>query len=187
MSSTQVPLWVPVVVALVGFVGVLGAQLISAWRDDRRWRREQEREETRWSRDRAREIENREYDGRREAYTQVIAAIEGFDWLVYPALTALRRGDELADEQIAELRRAREEMRQSLGPVNLHAPQRFNELLRNAMLPRSRLAMTLANVPPDMALVEELWRSGKTGYRRMRAEMRVDLGLDAEPLPEDDD
>ncbi|MFE3225540.1 hypothetical protein [Nocardia sp. NPDC059228] len=29
----QVPVWVPIVVAAPGFIGVLGAQLIAAWRE----------------------------------------------------------------------------------------------------------------------------------------------------------
>jgi hypothetical protein len=66
MSSTQVPLWVPVIVALLGFIGVLGAQAIAAWRDDRRWQQEAEREELRWNRDRAREKDNRSYQGRHD-------------------------------------------------------------------------------------------------------------------------
>ncbi|MFE3002673.1 hypothetical protein ACFXG4_47875 [Nocardia sp. NPDC059246] len=31
----QVSVWVPIVVAALGFIGVLGAQLIAAWREDR--------------------------------------------------------------------------------------------------------------------------------------------------------
>lgn len=185
MSSTQVPLWVPVVVAVVGFVGVLGAQLISAWRDDRRWAREQERADLLWQRERRREVDNRDYEGRKLAYAQVVAAVEGFDWLVYPVMAEVRDGREPSPEQLADVRRAREEMRQSLGPINLHAPYRFNELLRNAMLPRSRLAMNLTNGARDLDRIETLWQAGQTGYRRMRAEMRVDLGLDAEDLGEE--
>jgi hypothetical protein len=40
MSSGGVPLWVPLVVALVGLVGVLTAQALANRRDDRRWIRE---------------------------------------------------------------------------------------------------------------------------------------------------
>jgi hypothetical protein len=180
-----VPLWVTILVALVGFIGVLTAQFIAAWREDRRWRREQEREEVRWNRERAKEIENRDYDGRQSAYVQVISAAEGCDWLVYPVIKMLRRGERLGEVELADVRRVREELRHSLGMVNLYAPQRFHELVRKCMLPRSNLALELMNPEPRRERVEVLWDESQTGYRRMRMEMRRDLGLDAEDLPED--
>jgi hypothetical protein len=185
VSSSQVPLWVTVAVAFVGFVGVLTAQFIAAWREDRRWRRDQEREEIRWRRERARELENRDFEGRQNAYAQIIAALEGYDWLVYPAIAAVRRAEELSPEQKADVWRARDELRQSLGPVNLYASRKFNALLRDSTLPRSRLAMYLTTGPlPEPERVKELWALSQLGYRRMRAEMRKDLGLDAEDVPE---
>jgi hypothetical protein len=65
--SSQVPIWVPIAVALLGVAGVLLGQHMSARREDRRWSREQrrddhriqhelEREELRWQR--ARHAEN---------------------------------------------------------------------------------------------------------------------------------
>lgn len=45
----QVSVWVPIVVGLLGVVGVISGQLVSAWREQRRenirWRREREKEE----------------------------------------------------------------------------------------------------------------------------------------------
>lgn len=186
MSSSQVPLWVTLLIALLGLIGVLSAQLIAAWREDRRWRREQQREDHRWKRERQRELDNRDHEGRQTAYAQVIAAIEAFDFLVYPAMSALRNGREITDEIAADVRRARDELRQCLGPINLLAPQRFNELLRTAALPRSRLAMDVAGGHNrDRDHVEKLWNDGQAGYRHMRARMREDLGLDTEELPDD--
>jgi hypothetical protein len=48
--SSQVPVWIPLAVAFLGVLGVIAGQIINAWREDRRWRREQEREEIRWQR-----------------------------------------------------------------------------------------------------------------------------------------
>ena len=48
--SGQVSVWVPIVVALLGLAGVIGGQIINAWREDRRWQREQRREDIRWQR-----------------------------------------------------------------------------------------------------------------------------------------
>lgn len=188
--SSQVPLWVTIAVAFVGFAGVLSAQFIAAWREDRRWRRDQAREDKKWSRERDKEIENRDYEGRKNAYGQIIADVEAYDWLVYPVVAAVRRMADnpqiLRDDQKAEVSKAREELRHSLGPVNLFAPQRFNDMLRKTMLPRSRLAMYLTTGPaPEWTRVKELWDESQRGYRVMRAEMRRDLGLDAEVLPEE--
>ncbi|WP_132125083.1 hypothetical protein [Actinocrispum wychmicini] len=182
---SQVPLWVTILVAFVGFVGVLSAQLIAAWREDRRWRREQEREELRWRRERQRELDNRDFDLRKDSYAQVISAVEAFDWIIYPIIKGFRRDPQLNAEDLADARRVREELRHSLGQVNLYAPTRFNDLLRGAMLPRSNLVMELINDQQDREKIETLWDSSQTGYRRMRAEMRRDLGLDAEDLPDD--
>lgn len=178
------PLWVTILVALVGFVGVLSAQFIAAWREDRRWRREQEREELRWRRERERELSNRDYDLRKDSYAQVISAVEAFDWIVYPIIKGFRRNPDLSAEDLADARRVREELRHSLGQVNLYAPTRFNELLRGAMLPRSDLVMELTGQRPEREKIETLWDTSQAGYRRMRVEMRRDLGLDAEELPE---
>ena len=45
----QVAVWVPILVGLLGMAGVIGAQLVNAWREQRRedirWRREREKEE----------------------------------------------------------------------------------------------------------------------------------------------
>lgn len=178
--SSQVPLWVTIAVALVGFSGVLCAQLIAAWREDRRWRREQEREELRWNRERTRELENRDYENRRDAYAKVVSALEAFDWMIFPALKDLRNGKRAAGEHTTVLQQAREEIRQAVGPIQLLAPLSIAALVRDAALPRSNLAMHLMTDNPDRERGEQLWREGQDGYEHLRARMRADLGLDAE-------
>ena len=173
VSSSQVPLWVTILIALVGLLGVLSAQLIAAWREDRRWRR-----------DRQREVDNRDFEGRRDAYNQMMSALEAFDWLVYPVIKRFRRDPELTEDEVADVRRAREELRHSLGPVYLHAPQRFNDLIRKATLSRSDLAMELM-ADRSRERVESMWDRAQTGSRMLRAEMRADLGMDTENLPAD--
>jgi hypothetical protein len=185
--SSSVPLWVTIAVAFVGFAGVLGAQFIAAWREDRRWRREQEREDKRWERERVKERENRSYEGRQDAYVKIIAAVEAYDWLVYPVVAAVRRIADnpqvLRPDQRDDVWRAREELRHSLGPVNLFASERFNELLRKTMLPRSRLSMYMSadTRAPEWTRVKELWDESQAGFKQMRVEMRRDLGLEALP------
>ncbi|MET0134153.1 MAG: hypothetical protein ABW215_11235, partial [Kibdelosporangium sp.] len=130
MSSSSVPLWVTILVAFVGFVGVLSAQFVAAWREDRRWRRDQQREDKKWDRERAKEIDNRSFEGRQNAYAQIIASVEAYDWLVYPVIAMVRRDALPGAEEKTEVRRAREELRLSLGPVNLFAPAHIKDMLR---------------------------------------------------------
>jgi hypothetical protein len=77
-------------------LGIIGGQLINAWREDRRWLRELQREDQRWERERARdreqlEVERRRVDAQRahdariewrlqrfEVYQQFLAAVDAF-------------------------------------------------------------------------------------------------------------
>ncbi len=174
-------MWVPIVVAALGFIGVVTAQLIAGWREDRRWRREQQREDQRWQRERQRDGEQRRYEGRAAGYAEVIGAIESFDFVLYQAMRVRERGERLEEQLQQDLRASSAQLRASLGPVNLHAPEKVRTMLPGATLPRSRLCSALlAGVQPERH--RELWREGQLGYRRMRAEMRGDLGLDAEDI-----
>lgn len=51
MQTGQVSVWVPIIVGVLGLVGIVAAQFVNAWREDRRWKREQEREDVRWQRE----------------------------------------------------------------------------------------------------------------------------------------
>ncbi len=184
MSSAEVPLWVPIVVALLGIAGVLGAQLTAAWRDDRRWRREAEREELRWSRDRTREKDNRSYEARQEAYAQLIGAIESFDWLMFPAYNATRLGHAVTEDMLTDVRVTRDEARRALGLGNLQAPEPIRAKLKDAMITRSTLAMRILRQGADPEDSAELWTTAQRAYRQLRADMRQDLGVQTEVLPE---
>ena len=183
MSSGQVPLWVPVVVALLGLAGVLGAQVIAGWREDRRWRRELEREELRWTRERAKDRENRSYEGRAKAYAEVIGAVESFDWVLYDARRVLRAGETLPEELTGDLRKAAAQARNSLGAVNVHAPERIRAMLRESLVRRSTLATKLLGGQHGDE-ERRLWREAQREYKVMRRAMREDLGLDFEESPD---
>jgi hypothetical protein len=85
MSSNQVPLWIPIVVALVGLVGVLAAQVIASRREDKRWDREVHREDQRWAREQESRAEARS-DKRRQELADAIAAFAS-------SATSLRRAE----------------------------------------------------------------------------------------------
>ncbi|SFB45681.1 hypothetical protein SAMN05216266_11285 [Amycolatopsis marina] len=180
---SQVPVWVPIVVAALGFVGVVTSQLIAGWREDRRWRREAEREDLRWRRERQRDWESRSFDGRVAGYSEIIGPIEAFDWVLFRARRVVESGAGLDEHLATDLRGVSHQARNSLGAVNLHSPERIRVRLREAMIPRVRLSTRLLDGERRDDL-RELWDTGQREYRLMRAEMRRDLGLDAEELPE---
>lgn len=179
MSAAQVPLWVPLVVALLGLAGVVTAQLIAGRREDMRWAREQEREELRWLRERQREQDERRYRGRLDAYSQVIGALEAWGWALYPAKHwVLNRGQVLDEAQRAELSRLRDLARDALGPMNLFAPDDLRELMRVAVLARADFttSMLAGNVSDEDLRTQ--WHHSWEAYRTMRSAMRRDLDID---------
>ncbi len=164
--SSHVPLWVPVAVALLGLAGVIVTQLLN-----------NRREELRWQRDR----EARSHDARATAYAEVMGVIESFDMVLFENRNAREAGEPV--EQ-AEVREAAGEARRALGPVNLHAPEAVRVLLSKAILPRMHLARRILNNASDPATLRPIWDTAQVNYRVLRAEMRRDLGLDAEDLAE---
>ncbi|MCK2240395.1 MULTISPECIES: hypothetical protein [unclassified Crossiella] len=168
---TQVPLWVPVAVGLLGFLGVLGAQFIAAWREDRRWNREKSRDE-----------DNKRFDARRTAYAEVIGALESWDWVLHPLKDKARGKDlEIGEPELVDLRTAWIEAKNVLGPINLVATTEIRDLLRTAMIARSRLSRELTADGPENArleLVEKHWAQAQDAYARLRNVMRRDLGFE---------
>lgn len=205
MPSAQVPLWVPIIVGLLGLGGVLGAQLIAGWREDRRWHREVDREELRWQRERLRLREERRYTGREQAYGRMIGLLEAWQWVLHPVKERVIKGTGELDEPMRrELATIRDEAREALGPMNLHAPDDIRHLMRDAVLSKVRLTRALlgeeplgggppgeeplgegppggerpGDGPPDREAMYAQYRRSLTHYYAMRAAMRRDLGID---------
>ena len=177
--TTQVSVWVPVVVGLIGLAGVLGAQLIAGWRDDRRWKRQQQREEARWQREQVTEREQRSYTGRQEAYAKLIGLLETWSWVLYPAQhRVLIENGELTGEMRAELREMRTLAREALGPVNLYAPTEIRNLMQPAILSKADLTAALLAGDAEQDRLAGLWDETKTTYLTLRAALRRDLGVD---------
>jgi hypothetical protein len=185
MSSADVPLWVPIVVGVLGFGGVLGAQLVAGWREDRRWQRELQREDLRWQRERERLREERRYAGREEAYGRMIGLLEAWQWVMHPAKERMIKAgaDELDEAMRRELSNIRDQAREALGPMNLHAPADIRRLMRDAVLSKVRLTRALIGEDRamDRAAMAELYEQGLQHYYAMRTAMRRDLGVD-EPV-----
>jgi hypothetical protein len=180
--GSQVPVWIPIVVALLGLAGVLLTQVLSGRREARRMTEETAREERRWQRER----EARTHETRAEAYALLLGALEAFDGVLFQARAVREAGDQLDEHQVKELREVRSETQHALGPVALHAPEAVRRLVSDAALPRMRLTTTLLDTDgdTDTAKTRAAWDAGQRGYRVMRARMRQDLGFDAEPVEE---
>ncbi|MEV4056994.1 hypothetical protein AB0J55_37805 [Amycolatopsis sp. NPDC049688] len=179
--GSQVPVWIPVVVALLGLAGVILTQILSGRRENRRMAEDAAREERRWQRER----EARTHETRADAYAQLMGVLEAFDGVLFQARAVVESGRKLDEHQLAELREVRSEAQHALGPVVLHAPEAVRRLVSDATLPRMRLAaMLLDPDPDDGARLRPAWDAGQRGYRVMRARMRADLGFDAEPVDE---
>ncbi|AEK41576.1 hypothetical protein DV26_29100 [Amycolatopsis mediterranei] len=174
------PVWIPIVVALLGLAGVILTQILSGRREIRRMAEEAAREERRWQRER----EARTHETRADAYAQLMGVLEAFDGVLFQARAVRESGGELDEHQLEELREVRSEAQHALGPVVLHAPEAVRRLVSDATLPRMRLAAMLLDPDDDRTRLRPAWDAGQRGYRVMRARMRADLGFDAEPVDE---
>jgi hypothetical protein len=89
MSTSQVPVWVPLVVAFVGalvtFAGVVVTAILTSRRDEKRWNQEMDREKERWAREQEVRAEARN-DRRRQELAEAIAVYAS-------SVTALRRAE----------------------------------------------------------------------------------------------
>lgn len=164
--SSQVPLWIPIAVALLGLAGVIATQLLNNRREELRWRRDREA---------------RSHDARAIAYAEVMGVIEAFDMVLFENRNAREVAKSINE---ADVREAAGEARRALGPVNLHAPEAVRVLLSKAILPRMQLSRLILNDASDPITLRPIWDTAQVGYRVLRAEMRRDLGLDAEDLAE---
>ncbi|RJQ82311.1 hypothetical protein D5S17_02960 [Pseudonocardiaceae bacterium YIM PH 21723] len=162
------PLWVPIAVAALGFIGVLTTQVIGAWREDRRWRREKEhRDLDHWRK------------AKQEAYATLIGSVERWDMVMFPVWMARKTERVPTDEQTEKLLAAQDATEQSFGLVNLVSPEAIRQWIPRTVLVRSRLTTRLLyRSETDVAELEEFWEQGQENYKTLRALMRGDLDID---------
>jgi hypothetical protein len=176
--GSQVPVWIPIVVAMLGLAGVVLTQILAGRRERQRWREDEAREERRWQRER----DARTYELRATAYAEVIGAIEAFDGVLYQARQTRESNEPIDDHQRSGLREAMSEAQHALGAVNLHAPEAIRIRIREATLPRMRLSTMLLDPASSTSKMRPAWDASQIAYRELRALMRRDLGFDAEPM-----
>jgi hypothetical protein len=110
MAQGQVSVWVPIVVAVLGILGLVLGQLVNAWREDRRWQRELAREDVRWQREQEREIARHvretEVHWREErlaAYAHFAETMDTWRELLVSAIDQKRFGESAAEEEFAKM------------------------------------------------------------------------------------
>ncbi|UMP05406.1 hypothetical protein [Amycolatopsis sp. EV170708-02-1] len=161
MQGGQVPLWTPLVVALLGIIGVVAGQLVNAHREDRRWRREQVRDDVRWARERRRWAEERESeterywrDQRLRIYTAFLAAISNLRVEMRYAGDTLQESAELDQprrERLLDLAATARDLYAPLGVVGpADVRDQATELIR---ISAALLGGHLVDTAPLLALV----------------------------------
>lgn len=94
MPSGQVSVWVPIVVAVLGILGVVTGQLINLWREERRWERERSREDLRWERERRRDLDTQWRERRFDVHVEVLAAFRDWEGSLARAVAVRAAGHE---------------------------------------------------------------------------------------------
>lgn len=189
--TTSIPLWVPLVVAILGLIGTAGGTtagvVITQRRSDARentaWQRERERERERW----AREDAARTFELRRETYIEFYTAVSrqlADLYLVYskrrhPAMATT--AVEPSEEIIADVRRAHQKLRLYGSSVVVAASGKVLKHVEG-----TRGAFYMEGRSTDGATVEKLVaviRKNLESQEREQAELlrviRADLGIPA--------
>ncbi|MEU6586736.1 hypothetical protein [Nocardia sp. NPDC046763] len=143
-----------------------GAQLIAAWREDRRWQR-----------DISRHQDDRLFAARSDAYAHLLGSIEYWDAALFRPV----RDRDVIPGDLDRLDAAYEAAIRGLGSVNLFAPEHVRAWILEAMRPRMDMTQMVARgADSDVKRMLDAWREAQIAYRTLRALMRADLGMDAE-------
>ena len=123
MSSGLVSVWVPIVVAVLGILGVVAGQLINFWREDRRWERETLRENLRWERERQRDIDAQWRERRFDVYVELLAAFRDWEGSLAMAVAARAADHGLAEQDILTAHADR--VQQALSTLMIFGPNQL--------------------------------------------------------------
>ncbi|MEW2507455.1 hypothetical protein ACQPXB_39865 [Amycolatopsis sp. CA-161197] len=121
MESGQVSVWVPIVVAVLGILGVVSGQLINVWREERRWAREAVREDQRWARERRRDIDAHWREKRFDVHIAVLAAFRDWERALEKPVAAREAGHEPGG--LDELRALDDRVQEVLSSLMIFGPR----------------------------------------------------------------
>ena len=190
MGSGQVSIWVTVTVAVLGIVGVIAGQLVNAWREDRRWRRELQREDLRFDRETSREQKRTELehthqwrDERLAAYSEFLGAFDRYGQALQRVLFRLWTDQPVSDELEEEVAAARQGISEPMARVHLVASDATHHECFMALSHLTHLKVSI-----DQGAWEEDGAIHPNGThirvvmatRAARRALRADLGLETE-------
>lgn len=181
MQGGQVPLWVTLMVAVLGILGVVAGQLINAHREDKRWLREQAREDLRWERERQVRAEDRAHetelywrDRRLHVYAAFLASISTVRAEMRYASDLLRENGELTQSRHQRLVELVATARDLYAPMGVVGPPEIRAEATGLIRVFAReLACLLDGHPVDTTPLLEL-------VRRFAAAARYALGVESD-------
>lgn len=186
MPSGQVSVWVPVAVGLIGLAGVLGAQVIAAWREGKRWRRDMDREDLRWQRDRDKDRESKEHDVALQlntqklvCYSQFALAVTGWNAELLRAAQALRGTGTVPSELGSRLRERAEIAEASLATMEILGSDTVRDAGRDAIEVLGQLhdAISASAAVPTADRLTNRIEEATRGCERFYMQIRQDLKL----------
>ncbi|RSN36819.1 hypothetical protein DMC61_01665 [Amycolatopsis sp. WAC 04169] len=184
MPSGQVSVWVPIVVGIIGLVGVVAGQLINSRREDRRWQREAAREELRHQRERDRVAADRAHaialhwsQERKDTYTGLLKESDEYLGTLLKYVEALER-KEPTDEFEAYMSQRRQAAASCRASVDILASPRIravtDDLMRATLGAHISISTDGVDRPSRSMAMRKAERAKDTFLQEVRAELGVD-------------
>ncbi|WP_206784663.1 hypothetical protein [Amycolatopsis sp. MtRt-6] len=184
MASGQVSVWVPIVVGIIGLVGVVTGQLINSRREDRRWEREAAREELRHRRETERLAAERAHamtlhwsQERRDAYAGLLKESDEclralLEWV--EALDRKKPTGEI-EARLSEHARA---LRSFHAAVDILGSPGIREMAEELVLTTVGARITITSDGVDGSSRDSALRKADRARDAFLGEVRAELGVD---------
>ena len=179
MQTGLVSVWIPLLVALIGFLGIIGSQVISARREDRRLARESRERESQRISERETQKEERNLARKVEAYEKAMNVNESWGWSLFPIARPILSGEKtgLTVDERELLTGLRESALEALAPLNMFAPEAVREPLRLALVSRADFTRHLLLDDETLEDLNERWKTLWDLHRKARDAVRKDLEI----------
>ena len=184
MPSGQVSVWVPIVVGIIGLLGVVTGQLINSRREDRRWEREAVREELRHRRegerlaaDRAHAIALHWAQERKDAYSGLLKETDEYLRALLKCVEALARNEPVSESQALMGEHARA-VASFHAAVDILASPRIRVLAGDLVQAAVGARITVTSKGVDHSSREVALREADRARDAFLGEVRAELGVD---------
>ncbi|MBE8521079.1 hypothetical protein ILP97_26930 [Amycolatopsis sp. H6(2020)] len=184
MPSGQVSVWVPIIVGIIGLLGVVTGQLINSRREDRRWEREAAREELRHRReserlaaDRAHAIALHWAQERKDAYAGLLKETGEFLTALLKCVEALARHEPVSESQALMGEHARA-VASFHAAVDILASPRIRVLADDLVQAAVGARITVTSKGVDNSSRESALRKADRARELFLGEVRAELGVD---------